>query len=292
MGLPRSSPLFSHCEIQLKAYSRIFSFMMFDIEGREGKVPFNVPAAGKPCETWYIVFGDLKSGVRPLVCLHGGPGACHNYISSLSALTPRYGIPVVLYDQIGNGLSTHLQEKNGDTTFWKEDLFIDELENLLARLGIQDDYDLLGQSWGGMMGSRFAARQPKGLNKLIIADSPADMHEWVKVQNELRRTLPQETQDLMKKHEVADTVESEEYENASMEFYSRFFCRLDPMPDECVATMEWLVKKDPTVYLTVYVDPGLFYHSELLNRIAAMAHQNSSSPGHSRTGRWSEKDTK
>jgi hypothetical protein len=26
---------------------------------------------------WYTIFGDLKSGVRPLVCLHGGPGAAH-----------------------------------------------------------------------------------------------------------------------------------------------------------------------------------------------------------------------
>jgi hypothetical protein len=40
----------------------------------EGKIPFEVKGAGKECFTWYKVFGDLSSSVRPLVALHGGPG--------------------------------------------------------------------------------------------------------------------------------------------------------------------------------------------------------------------------
>jgi hypothetical protein len=27
----------------------------------EGEVSFDVPAAGKPCKTWYKVYGDLSS---------------------------------------------------------------------------------------------------------------------------------------------------------------------------------------------------------------------------------------
>jgi hypothetical protein len=40
----------------------------------EGEFDFEVPAAGKPCKTWYKVFGDLKSGKRPLIVVHGSPG--------------------------------------------------------------------------------------------------------------------------------------------------------------------------------------------------------------------------
>jgi pimeloyl-ACP methyl ester carboxylesterase len=56
-----------------------------------------------------------------------------------------HGIPVIMYDQLGCGNSTHLQEKNGDGTFWTISLFLSELDNLLRHLGIQDEYYLLGQ---------------------------------------------------------------------------------------------------------------------------------------------------
>ncbi|KAI6001063.1 proline-specific peptidase [Pisolithus orientalis] len=84
----------------------------------EGEADFPVPSAGKPCKTWYKVYGDLKFGALPLVILHGGPGATHDYVENISQLAYLYGIPVVVYDQLGNGLSTHLPEKMGDTGFW------------------------------------------------------------------------------------------------------------------------------------------------------------------------------
>jgi hypothetical protein len=34
-----------------------------------GKIPY------KGYETYYEVYGDLSSGVTPLICIHGGPGA-------------------------------------------------------------------------------------------------------------------------------------------------------------------------------------------------------------------------
>lgn len=113
----------------------------------ESEVEFHIPAAGKPCKTWYTVFGDLQSGTRPLIALHGGPGVNHSYLRVLSDLTIAHSIPLVLYDQIGNANSTHLPEKMGDTTFWTEELFLAELDNLLRHLGIQDNYDLLGHSF-------------------------------------------------------------------------------------------------------------------------------------------------
>lgn len=159
----------------------------------EGFVEFKVDGIATPCKTWYKVFGDLKSR-RPLVALHGGPGIPHNYLLSLADLADTHSIPVVLYDQLGNGNSTHLPEKNDDTAFWTEALFIAELENLLKQLGIQDDFDLLGQSWGGMMGARFAAARPPGLKNLILSNSLTSMKLWVEAANKLRALLPQDIQ--------------------------------------------------------------------------------------------------
>src|SRR5438045_8585540 len=100
----------------------------------EGEVSFDAPSAGKPCKTWYRIYGDLSSSAtgRPLVIVHGGPGACHNYLLPLADLAAGpHHIPIVFYDQLGNGLSTHLREKRLDAEFWVPDLFTTESDTLL-----------------------------------------------------------------------------------------------------------------------------------------------------------------
>jgi pimeloyl-ACP methyl ester carboxylesterase len=86
---------------------------------------------------------------------------------------------------------------------------------LLNHLGINSDYDLLGQSWGGMLGACFAITQPKGLHRLVIADSPASMILWVEAANKLREKLPKDVQNTLLKHEKDGTTDSPEYKKAS-----------------------------------------------------------------------------
>ncbi len=90
----------------------------------EGFIDFAVHSISTPCKTWYTIFGDLKSGVRPLICFHGGPGVPHNYLLPIRHLTSSpHNIPVNMYDQLGCGNSTHLREKIGDGSFWTIDFF-------------------------------------------------------------------------------------------------------------------------------------------------------------------------
>lgn len=216
----------------------------------EGEAPFAVPAAGKPCKTWYKVSGNLQAGARPLVVLHGGPGCAHEYVEIVAQLTTLHAIPVVLYDQIGNGRSTHLTEKNGDTDFWTTNLFVDELHNLLDHLGIHDDYDLLGHSWGGMITAVFATQQPKGLHKLVIADSAASIKLWMEGAANLKLQLPQETQEVLDKHEAEGTTTHEDYLKATHVFFEHFLCRVKPMPEPLKVSLDW-TGKDPTVFMTM-----------------------------------------
>ncbi|KAL1971305.1 hypothetical protein VTN77DRAFT_257 [Rasamsonia byssochlamydoides] len=226
---------------------------------REGSVPFTFPTLPSPAQTWYRVYGNLDPGnpaVVPLVVLHGGPGACHDYMVPLADLAS--SIPVILYDQIGNGRSTHYPEKKGDGAFWSVDLFIAELENLLQQLGISDRFDILGHSWGGMLGAEFAIRQPAGLRRLILSNAPADVGLWREAVNRLRETLPADVQNVLKKCEEEGQTESEEYQDAVMAFMARFVCRLDPWPQGLQDSADWMVEKDPTVYLTAN-GPSEFY---------------------------------
>ena len=105
-------------------------------------------------KTWYKVLGDLKSSVRPLVLLHGGPGIPHIGLIRHDELYRSFSIPVVWYDQIGCGQSTHLAHKPQE--FWTFELFMDELENLLNHLGIAGSFDVLGHSWGGILAAQWA----------------------------------------------------------------------------------------------------------------------------------------
>src|SRR5215212_8907578 len=111
-------------------------------------------------QTWYRITGDLGSGLTPLLAAQGGPGCTHDYLLTIADVA-RTGRPVVHYDQIGNGRSTHLRDRGPD--FWTVDLFVAELCNLVEKLGIGGGYHLLGQSWGGMLGAEHAIRRPTGL---------------------------------------------------------------------------------------------------------------------------------
>jgi L-proline amide hydrolase len=204
--------------------------------------------------TWYRVTGDLNSGAVPLVVVHGGPGCTHDYLLRLSSLA-RDGRPVIHYDQLGNGRSTHLPA--ADPSYWTVELFVAELDNLLSALGIADSYHLLGQSWGGMLGAEFAVRRPSGLQRLVIADSPASMALWGEAADSLRAELPTDVEEVLRQHERAETTDTLEYRQAMQVYYDRHVCRVVPNPPEVVASFA-AIDDDPTVYHTMN-GPSEFY---------------------------------
>ena len=71
---------------------------------REGQADF------RGWKTSYLVTGSLGGDKIPLIVLHGGPGCTHDYVDSIKGIA-RSGRPVIHYDQLGNGRSTHLRDK-------------------------------------------------------------------------------------------------------------------------------------------------------------------------------------
>ena len=212
----------------------------------EATVPFAVE--GADAQTWYRVAGDLDAaGPAPLVVLHGGPGASHDCLANLADLATG-GRAVVLYDQLGNGRSTHLPERGAE--FWTVDLFVRELHNLVDALGIRARHHVLGQSWGGFLAQEYALTQPGGLRSLVLADTAASFPDFVAEANALRASLPPEVEATLRRHEAAGTTDDPEYADACQVFYRRHVCRLDPWPDELVEAFAW-IERDPTVYHTM-----------------------------------------
>jgi len=203
-----------------------------------GTVPF------RDYETWYRVSGDLAWPKVPLVVAHGGPGCSHDYLVALAELAAQ-GRAVVLYDQVGGGRSTHLPDRGAE--FWTVDLFLEELTNLLVTLGVNERYDLLGQSWGGMLAAEHAIRQPPGLNALVISNSPASMALWASEAKRLRALLPTEIEAALDRHEAAGTTTDPEYLAATVAYYDEHVCRVVPNPPEVTRMFE-ILASDPTVY--------------------------------------------
>jgi proline-specific peptidase len=191
--------------------------------------------------TWYRSFGEGEPGRLPLVVLHGGPGATHQYLEPLADLA-QFGRRVILYDQLGCGRSDHPT----DPSLYVVQTFVDELDALRAQLGLSDVH-VLGQSWGGMLAMEYALTHPPGLASIVVADSPASIPLWVSEANRLRSELPPDVEKALKEHEDAGTTTDPEYVKACDAYYARHLCRLDPVPD-CFSRTAAALAQDGYVY--------------------------------------------
>jgi L-proline amide hydrolase len=226
----------------------------------EGTIPY---AGG---ETWYRIVGDGEEpGKLPLVCLHGGPGALHDYLEPLGELAAT-GRRVLFYDQIGCGRSW-TESKPPD--FWTVDLFVSEVQAVRAALGLAHIH-LFGSSWGGMLAMEYALTKPSGLASLVLSSSPASIPVWEAETGRLKRELPVDVQAILDEHEAAGTLDSPEYQSAQMAFYARHVCRV-PYPD-CVLRTFAGVAEHPDVYMTMqgpneFVITGTLKHWDISDRL-------------------------
>jgi L-proline amide hydrolase len=209
------------------------------VHAHEGFVPF------RGYRTWYRVVDDDRSeGKLPVVLLHGGPGATHDYLEPLELLADT-GRRVVFYDQLGCGKSD-LPE---DDLLWVVETFVEELDVVRRELGL-DRIHLFGNSWGGMLAMEYALTRPRGLESLILASSPASIPQWVEETGKLRAKLPSDVQAVLDRHEAAGTTDDPEYEEAATEFYKRHVCRVEPWPD-CVLRSFQFIAEHGVVYHTM-----------------------------------------
>jgi len=187
---------------------------------QEGHIP--VPGGN----IWYGIVGADRKGV-PLVVVHGGPGAPHDYLEPLAALADDR--PIVFYDQLGCGNS----DKPDDLSLWTIERFVEELAQLRAALDLARVH-LLGQSWGSALVIDYMlTRQPAGIAGLVLSGPLASASRWIADQQAHLRALPEEAQAAVRKAEASGDFESAEYQAAMMQFYRRHVCRLERWP-ECL----------------------------------------------------------
>ena len=174
---------------------------------------------------WWRLDGarHLKSGRAALIAIHGGPGGAHDYLEPLTALAEERA--VLLYDQLDCGNS----DKPGDPANWTIARFAAEIDALRAALGI-GRFILLGHSWGAVVALDYAARGNADLAGVVFASPLISTPRWVADNLAHRSALPPDVQAALDRHEVAGTVDSDEYRAGIAAMMRRHFCRLGAEP--------------------------------------------------------------
>ncbi|MEO6878798.1 MAG: alpha/beta hydrolase, partial [Gemmatimonadaceae bacterium] len=113
------------------------------------------------------------AGAPPLLVLHGGPGAHHDYLlPQMLELSDQYEL--VFYDQRGGG-----QSRSDDRTPITWHTQVDDLDLVVGELGLEP-LSLVGYSWGGLLTMLYAiesaASRTRHAPRRIVLIDPAPVN--------------------------------------------------------------------------------------------------------------------
>lgn len=173
-----------------------------------------------------IYWKKVGSGAKtPLLTLHGGPGAAHNYLLPLAALADDR--PVIFYDQLGCGKA----EAPEDEKLYTIQRSVDELEAVRAALGL-DKVILFGHSWGAMLAIEYLCQgRGKGIDTLILGGALASIPQAMAGQQRLIARMPNGAGDRIHALEKAGKMDSPEYMALVQKFYDLHVLRVKPTAD-------------------------------------------------------------
>lgn len=190
-----------------------FAILLFLTAPAFGQAPGQgfISVPGGP--VWYKVTGTGDG--LPLLVLHGGPGGTSCGYSLLDKLGDQR--PIIRYDQLGSGRSG----RPDDVALWTTERFVEELHVLRQALGLER-FHLLGHSWGGALAAAYVIEKgTDGIASVILSSPLLSTPQWIEDANYLRSLMPADIQATLTKHEEAGTIDSDEYQAASAEFYAR-----------------------------------------------------------------------
>jgi len=142
---------------------------MIEIETPSGK--FNV---------WTKRVGNNPT--KKVLLLHGGPGANHEYFQAIDSYFPKESIEYYYYDQLGSSFS----DKPKDQSLWTIERFVDEVEQVRLSLGLdENNFIILGHSWGGILGLEYALKFQNRMKALIISNMVPSIPDYIKYANDV-----------------------------------------------------------------------------------------------------------
>lgn len=138
-----------------------------------------------------LIYYTIVGKGEPLMVVHGGPGASHDYF--LPYLLPLARTNKVIFiDERGSGRSEKLQEASKYTV----ENMVEDVEAVRQALGL-GKINLLGHSYGGVLAQAYALNYQKNLSHLILGSTFASTSAMNQVlANEKQSMEPEARQKL------------------------------------------------------------------------------------------------
>lgn len=179
---------------------------------------------------FYRSFGAARKGT--VLCLHGGPGASHEYLLPIADLA-QFGYRVVLFDQLGCGHS----ERPRGTSLYTVEHNVEEVEGMRRALHLGRVH-LLGSSYGGALVLATALRYQRNLRSLIVASGLASTPLTVREMWRLIDAMPPALRRTIHESNEKGDFKDPRYLKAVDAFYRKHLCRIPIWPHEVVQTLD------------------------------------------------------
>jgi proline iminopeptidase len=132
----------------------------------------------------------------PLVIVHGGPGASHDYLlPHLLPLARHHRL--IFIDERGSGRSQKLADASGYTV----EAMVEDVEGVRTALGL-GKIDLLGHSYGGVLAQAYALKYQANLSHLILGSTFHSTKAMNVVLGNMKAKMPEELRARIDKMEA------------------------------------------------------------------------------------------
>lgn len=133
----------------------------------------------------------------PLVVVHGGPGASHDYFLPYLIPLARHH-RLVFLDERGSGKSQKLEDPSGYTV----EAMVEDVEGLRQALNL-GKIDLLGHSYGGVLAQAYALKHQDQLAHLVLCSTFASTRAMNEVFVKMKEKMSPELREKIAKLEAA-----------------------------------------------------------------------------------------
>ena len=143
-----------------------------------------------------LIYYEAFGVGSPLVIVHGGPGASHDYFLPYLAPLARHH-QLVFIDERGSGRSQKLDDASGYTV----EAMVEDVEAVRKGLAL-GRIALLGHSYGGVLAQAYALKYQQNLSSLILCSTFFSTSKMNEVFRKELAAMPAELRERIEKQEA------------------------------------------------------------------------------------------
>jgi proline iminopeptidase len=144
-----------------------------------------------------MIYYKILGRGEPLMIVHGGPGASHDYFLPYLLPLARHN-ELIFIDERGSGRSQKLEDASGYTV----ENMVEDVEAVRQALGL-GKISLLGHSYGGCLAQAYAFKYQRNLSHLILGSTFSSTKAINEVFVHMKEKMPAELRDRISKMEAA-----------------------------------------------------------------------------------------